>query len=182
MDGAWRRPTDSSLRSGTPSPSEVPSGGARALWLLWGFSKVTRRQGGPLGGRYLNNGYVPGPTVLTVRPSSQRCGDPTSQLPQFDRGASDRQGPAVRPSSQASQLPHLDRGASDGYASAVRSSREQTPSPQVSVVPKLCRYLWPSRASPHRGMHLKVGATRMLSANLASPYSCPHSRFIRDAP
>ena len=34
MDGAWRRPTDSSLRSGTPSPSEVPSGGARAFCLL----------------------------------------------------------------------------------------------------------------------------------------------------
>ncbi|EIK63404.1 hypothetical protein PflSS101_3050 [Pseudomonas lactis] len=34
MDGAWRRPTDSSLRSGTPSPGEVPSGGARAFCLL----------------------------------------------------------------------------------------------------------------------------------------------------
>jgi len=32
MDGAWRRPTDSSLRSGTPG--EVPSGGARAFCLL----------------------------------------------------------------------------------------------------------------------------------------------------
>ncbi len=43
-----------------------------------GFSKVTRRQGGTLGGRYLNNGYVPSPTVLTVRPSSQ-----ASQLPHW---------------------------------------------------------------------------------------------------
>jgi len=34
MDGAWRRPTDSSLCSGTPSLCEVPSGGARALCLL----------------------------------------------------------------------------------------------------------------------------------------------------
>ena len=140
--------------TGTPSLGEVPSGGARAFCLLLRFSKVSRCQSGTLSGRYLNNGYVPGPTVLTVRPPSQ-----------------------------ASQLPHLDRGASDGYASAVRSSREQTPSPQVSVVPKLCRYLWPSRASPlPQGMHFKVGATTMLSANLASPYSCPHSRFIRDAP
>jgi hypothetical protein len=59
MDGPLRRPTDSSLRSGTPSLGEVPSVGARALWLLWGFSKVTRRKGGTLSGRYLNNGYVP---------------------------------------------------------------------------------------------------------------------------
>ncbi|NCE89808.1 hypothetical protein DK871_06785 [Pseudomonas sp. L13] len=44
--------------TGTPSLSEVPSGGARALWLLWGFSKVTRRQGGTLSGRYRRNGYV----------------------------------------------------------------------------------------------------------------------------
>ena len=58
MDGAWRRPTDSRLCSGTPSPSEVPSGGARAFCLLLRFSKVSRRQGGTLSGRYLNNGYV----------------------------------------------------------------------------------------------------------------------------
>jgi hypothetical protein len=32
--------------------------GARALWLLWGFSKVTRRKGGTLSRRYRNNGYV----------------------------------------------------------------------------------------------------------------------------
>ena len=63
--------------TGTPSLSEVPSGGARAFCLLLRFSKVSRRQGGTLGGRYLNNGYVPGPTVLTVRPPSQ-----ASQLPQ----------------------------------------------------------------------------------------------------
>ena len=65
--------------TGTPSLGEVPSGGARA------FCKVSRRQGGTLSGRYLNNGYVPGPTALTVRPSSQ-----ASQLPQLDCGASGR--------------------------------------------------------------------------------------------
>jgi hypothetical protein len=32
--------------------------GARALWLLWGFSKVTRRKGGTLSGRDRRNGYV----------------------------------------------------------------------------------------------------------------------------
>src|SRR5450830_1966049 len=49
---------DSSLRSGTPSLSEVPSGGARALWLLWGFSKVTRCKSGTNSRHYLNNGYA----------------------------------------------------------------------------------------------------------------------------
>jgi hypothetical protein len=32
--------------------------GARALWLLWGFSKVTRCKSGTLSGRYRRNGYV----------------------------------------------------------------------------------------------------------------------------
>ena len=67
--------------TGTPSLGEVPSGGARALCLLSRFSKVSRRQGGTLGGRYRRNGYVHNPTVLTVRPSSQ-----ASQLPQGNGG------------------------------------------------------------------------------------------------
>ena len=73
--------------TGTPSLSEVPSGGARAFCLLLAgpafrlFSKVSRRQGGTLSGRYRSNGYVLGITVSTVRPSSQ-----ASQLPQLDRG------------------------------------------------------------------------------------------------
>ena len=67
-----------------------------------GFSKVSRRQGGTLSGRYRSNGYVHNPAVLTVRALSQ-----------------------------ASQLPHLDRGASVRTASAIRSSREQALSPQV---------------------------------------------------
>ncbi|VCU62906.1 hypothetical protein [Pseudomonas synxantha] len=46
--------------TGTPSLSEVPSGGARALWLLSRFSKVTRCKSGTNSGRYLNNGYVLG--------------------------------------------------------------------------------------------------------------------------
>ena len=44
--------------TGTPSLGEVPSGGARAFCLLCRFCKVSRRQGGTLSGRYLNNGYV----------------------------------------------------------------------------------------------------------------------------
>ncbi|WP_235369415.1 hypothetical protein, partial [Pseudomonas fluorescens] len=42
------------------------SGGARAFCLLLRFSKVSRRQGGTLSGRYRSNGYVPNPTVLTA--------------------------------------------------------------------------------------------------------------------
>ncbi|SDT51879.1 hypothetical protein SAMN04490206_3478 [Pseudomonas umsongensis] len=42
-----------------PSLSEAPSGGARALWLLSRFSKVTRRKGETISSRYRSNGYVP---------------------------------------------------------------------------------------------------------------------------
>ncbi|OOW06341.1 hypothetical protein MF6394_04375 [Pseudomonas sp. MF6394] len=86
--------------TGTPSLSEVPSGGARAFCLLLRFSKVSRRQGGTLSGRYRSNGYIHNPTVLTVRPPSR-----ASPLPQWDCGESDREVSAGRPSSQASQLP-----------------------------------------------------------------------------
>ena len=94
--------------TGTPSLSEVPSGGARALCLLSRFSKVSRRQGGTLSGRYRRNGYVHDPTVLTARPPSR-----ASPLPQLDGGVSGREVSAGRPSSQASQLPQLDRRVSD---------------------------------------------------------------------
>ena len=69
--------------TGTPSLSEVPSGGARAFCLLLRFSKVSRRQGGTLSGRYRRNRYILGITVLTVRPPSR-----ASPLPQLGRGAS----------------------------------------------------------------------------------------------
>ena len=98
--------------TGTPSLSEVPSGGARAFCLLLRFSKVSRCKSGTLSGRYRRNGYVLGITAS-----------------------------AVRPPSQASQLPHLDCGASVRSASAVSPSREQAPSPQVQHRPKLCRSL-----------------------------------------
>ncbi len=69
--------------TGTPSLSEVPSGGARAFCLLLRFSKVSRCQSGTLSSRYRSNGYAHNP--LTVRPSSQ-----ASQLPHLDCGASGR--------------------------------------------------------------------------------------------
>ena len=152
MDGAWRRPTDSRLCSGTPSLSEVPSGGARALCLLSRFSKVSRRQGGTLSGRYRRNGYVLAITASPVRPpsrasplpqldrgvsgrevSADRSSSQASQLPQLDRGVSGREVSAGRPSSQASQLPQLDRGVSGREVSAGR------PSSQASQLPQLDR-------------------------------------------
>ena len=42
-----------------PSLGEAPSGGARALCLLWGFSKVSRRKGGTNISHHPNNGYAP---------------------------------------------------------------------------------------------------------------------------
>ena len=179
MDGAWRRPTDSRLCSGTPSLSEVPSGGARALCLLSRFSKVSRRQGGTLSGRYLNNGYVPGPTVLTVRPSSQAsqlphldrgvsdrdalAGGPSSQasqLPHLDRGVSDRDALAGGPSSQASQLPHLDRGASARSASAISPSREQAPSPQYGFRRQASSHTAQIEAQTGRHIHISFRSSR----------------------
>jgi len=71
--------------TGTPSPGEVPSGGARAFCLLLRFSKVSRCQSGTLGGRYRRNGYTHNPTVLTARPPSR-----ASPLPQLDCGVSGR--------------------------------------------------------------------------------------------
>jgi hypothetical protein len=51
-------PPNQCRMTGTPSLGEVPSGGARALCLLWGFSKVSRRKGGTLSGHDRSNGYV----------------------------------------------------------------------------------------------------------------------------
>ncbi len=80
MDGPLRRPTDSSLRSGTPSPSEVPSGGASAFCLLLRFSKVSRRQGGTLSGRYRRNGYVLNPIQHPGRPRGRHRGQAPSHI------------------------------------------------------------------------------------------------------
>jgi len=77
-----------------------------------GFSKVSRRQGGTLSGRYRRNGYVHGPTVLTVRPSSQ-----------------------------ASQLPHWIAGHQLYLCRLPGRHGSKLPRHRFSVVPKLCRYL-----------------------------------------
>ncbi len=41
-----------------PSLGEAPSGGAEALCLLWGFSKVSRCKSETISGRDRSNGYV----------------------------------------------------------------------------------------------------------------------------
>jgi hypothetical protein len=51
-------PPEQCRSEGMPSLGEAPNGGAKALWLLSRFSKVTRRKGGTLSGRYRRNGYV----------------------------------------------------------------------------------------------------------------------------
>ncbi|SDQ66033.1 hypothetical protein SAMN04490207_1363 [Pseudomonas gessardii] len=54
-------PPNQCRMTGTPSLGEVPSGGARALCLLWGSSKVSRRKGGTNSRHNRNNGYVHNP-------------------------------------------------------------------------------------------------------------------------
>ncbi len=44
-------------------------GGARALCLLWGFSKVSRCKSGTISGRYGKNGYVHQPTNQPTQPN-----------------------------------------------------------------------------------------------------------------
>jgi len=105
--------------TGTPSLSEVPSGGARAFCLLLRFSKVSRRQGGTLSGRYLHNGYARGqiqhPGRLSGRLRRQASSHIWTAEHQMDmRRLSDRRecsGPAIgaftdTPYSRANPLPH----------------------------------------------------------------------------
>ncbi|CAN2971012.1 hypothetical protein METHPM2_1810010 [Pseudomonas sp. PM2] len=65
----------------------MPSGGARALCLLSRFSKVSRRQGGTLSGRYRRNGYVLIPTQLNGRLEGRLREQARTQ---FDCGVSSR--------------------------------------------------------------------------------------------
>ena len=101
--------------TGTPSLSEVPSGGARAFCLLLRFSKVSRRQGGTLSGRYLNNGYVRGQIQHPGRLSGR-----------LRRQASSHIWIAVR---------QLEQHRLSGRHGS------KLPRHRFSVAPKLCRYL-----------------------------------------
>ena len=80
MDGVAAAPK-SLADYGHTEPRRGAEWWGKSVLLTLRFSKVSRRQGGTLGGRYRRNGYVLGRTVSAVRPPSQRCGDPTSQLP-----------------------------------------------------------------------------------------------------
>jgi len=51
-------PTEQDRSEGMPSLGEAPNVRGKALWLLSRFSKVTRRKGGTISGRYRSNGYV----------------------------------------------------------------------------------------------------------------------------
>ncbi|OWQ40251.1 hypothetical protein CDH05_17830 [Pseudomonas lactis] len=52
----------------------------KSVLLTFALFKSEPPLGGTLGGRYLDNGYVHNPTVLTIRPPSR-----ASPLPQLDR-------------------------------------------------------------------------------------------------
>ena len=59
-------PTEQCLTAGMPSLGEAPSGGARALWLLSRFSKVTRCKSGTNSGPDRSNGYTHRPKTIAV--------------------------------------------------------------------------------------------------------------------
>jgi len=101
---------------GTPSLGEVPSGGARALCLLWGFSKVSRRQGGTLSRRYRSNGYVPGPIQKNGRPRGRHRGQAPSHRVTRRRGLYAATPPPacqMHPPAPASCPGSADRSATD---------------------------------------------------------------------
>ena len=85
FDFDLRRPVKHAGRNsawiwGMPSLGEVPSVGARALCLLWGFSKVSRCKSGTNSGRYRRNGYVPHQTT-TPQNSDQKNKPPQPSKP-----------------------------------------------------------------------------------------------------
>ncbi|WP_238542512.1 hypothetical protein, partial [Pseudomonas sp. GM67] len=45
--------------------------GANALWLLWGFSKVTRCKSETISGRYQKNGYTHGQRFYGMAPDPE---------------------------------------------------------------------------------------------------------------
>ncbi len=112
--------------TGTPSLGEVPSGGARAFWLLLAgpafrlFSKVTRCKSGTNSSHYRRNGYVRG----LIR-------DPGRLSGRLRRQASSHIWIAVR---------QLDQRRLPGRHGS------KLPRHRSSVAPKLCRYLCCDRA------------------------------------
>ncbi|CRM75994.1 hypothetical protein [Pseudomonas sp. 31 R 17] len=117
--------------TGTPSLSEVPSGGARAFCLLLRFSKVSRCKSGTISSRYRRNGYVLGPIQHPGRPRGRHRGQAPSHIwARIDT----KSWSAQRPPSGASPLPHLGQDRHKilvGPEVAIGS----TPPPTVNRVP-----------------------------------------------
>ena len=64
MDGAWRRPPKSLADYGHIEPKRDAEWWGKSALLTFALSKVSRRQGGTLSGRYLNNGICTPPDML----------------------------------------------------------------------------------------------------------------------
>jgi hypothetical protein len=62
-----------------PSLGEAPNGGAKALWLLWRFSKVTRCKSETASRRYRRNGYAA--QSQSLYPVVQSCNSPIPITP-----------------------------------------------------------------------------------------------------
>ncbi|AZF16464.1 Threonine synthase [Pseudomonas sp. R3-18-08] len=124
--------------TGTPSLSEVPSGGARAFCLLLRFSKVRRRKGGTHSSRYRSNGYV----LALIQHPGRLSGRHREQAPSHI---------------------WIARHQSDSYRPPGRHG-SKLPRHRFRATPKLCRYLWLSGASPNASqLRLFVGARRAAS-------------------
>ncbi|ATN12355.1 hypothetical protein CRN80_23155 [Pseudomonas sp. FDAARGOS_380] len=78
MDGAWRRPLKSLADYGHTEPRRGAEGWGKSALVTFALFESDPPSGGTLNGRYLSNGYVHNPTVLTARPPSR-----ASPLPQF---------------------------------------------------------------------------------------------------
>ncbi|SDU39272.1 hypothetical protein SAMN05216475_2892 [Pseudomonas synxantha] len=156
--------------TGTPSLSEVPSGGARAFGYFALF-KVTRCKSGTLSGRYRSNGYV----LALIRHAGRLSGRHRGQAPSHTWAETISQilvgcqaaiggkppptlGPrpsvkywsAVRPPSGASPLPHLGR---DHQSNTGRLSGRHRGKPPPTLGPRPSVKYWsavrpPSGASP----------------------------------
>ena len=96
--------------TGTPSLGEVPSGGARALCLLWGFSKVSRRKGGTNSRLYRSNGYVLDPIQHPGRLSGRHRGQAPSHISVPGHPLESRRLPSRHGASRivAPPLPHFE--------------------------------------------------------------------------
>ncbi len=130
--------------TGTPSLSEVPSGGARAFCLLLRFSKVSRCQSGTLSSRYRSNGYVHNPTVVECQAAFASKPAPTVGSLECQVAGRRLSGRYRRQASSHIWIvvcqAHLRR--------LVGRHGSKLPRHRFSVAAKLCRHLCVSQAAP----------------------------------